>query len=121
MPIRKLYGRRYKYVLQTSWTDLIVEKMWQQKLRCTVAFKKHDVHKSSSAKYYIGIHGICKECNAIIKGNIIQKPHDNFDVKIHFIVLNIEEKHSYAAKRQLRGKRRKIITTTLIEKKKWML
>lgn len=96
--------------------------MWQQqKFRCTIAFKKYDVHQSSSAKYYIGIHGICKECNAIIKGKILHKPRDTVDVKIHFVVLNIEEeKHSYTVKRQLRDKRRKIVTTTSIEKK-WML
>lgn len=88
MPIRKLYGRRYKYVLQSGWTDIISEKAWQQqKFSCTISFKKHDVHVSSSAKYYIGIHGICKECNAIIRGKIIHQPHNNVDVKIHFIAL----------------------------------
>lgn len=118
MPVRKLYERRYKYVLQSSWTDVITEKMWQQqKLHCTLTFKKHDVHQSSSAKYYIGIHGICKECNAK-KGRIIEKPRDNVDIKIHFIISNVqEEKHSYITKRQLRGKRRKIVSATLIERK----
>lgn len=119
MPVRKLYGRRYKYVLQSSWTDVIAEKMWQQqKLHCTLTFKNHNVHQSSSAKYYIGIHGICKECNANIKGRIIEKPRDNVDIKIHFIISNVqEEKHSYITKRQLRGKRRKIVSATLIERK----
>lgn len=119
MPVQKLYGRRYKYVLQNGWTDVIAERMWQQqKFQCTIAFKKHDVHQSSSAKYYIGIHGQCKECKATIKGKIIHKPRDNVDVKIHFKALNIEEeKHSYTVKRQLKGKRRKIVTATLIEKK----
>lgn len=119
MPLWKLYGKRYKCVLQGGWTDVIADKAWQQqKFRCTIAFKKHDVHQSSSAKYYIGIHGTCKECNANIKDKIIHKPRNDVDVKIHFIVSNIEEeKHSYTAKRQLKGQRHKIVSNALIEKK----
>lgn len=84
MPVRKLYGRRYKHVLQSGWTDLIAERTWQQqKFSCTIAFKKHDVHESSSAKYYIEMHGVCKECNATIKCKIMHRPCSTVDVKIH--------------------------------------
>lgn len=119
VPIKRLYGRRYKYVLQSGWTDIIAEKAWQQqKLNCTIAFKKHDVHQSSSTKYYIGIHGTCKECNAIVKGKIINRPRDNNNVKIHFVVHNVvEENYSYKKKRPLRGKRHQIVTNTLIDRK----
>lgn len=41
MPIRKLYGRRWKNVLQSGWTDVIAERIWQQqKFSCTISFKK---------------------------------------------------------------------------------
>lgn len=118
MPIRKLYGRRYRYVLQTGWTDIIAEKVWQQqKFNCTIIFKKHDVNLSTSAKYYISVHGICKECKATIKGKIMFRPRDNVDVKIHFVVRNIlEENHSYE-KKALKSKRRQIVTSVLIDKK----
>jgi len=26
MPLRKIYGKRYRYVLQSGWTDIIAEK-----------------------------------------------------------------------------------------------
>lgn len=119
IPIRKLYGRRYRYVLQKGWTDIIAEKAWQQqKFNCTITFKKHDILLSNSAKYYILIHGTCKECNAIIKGKIMHCPRNNVDVKIHFTTHNItEEKHSYKKKRFLKGKRRQIVTNVLIDKK----
>lgn len=118
IPIRKLYGRRFKYVLQSGWTDVIAEKLWQQqKFSCTISFKKHEVSLSSSAKYYIHIHDICKECNALILGKIMSKPCENVDVKIHFTAFDVEEEnHSYEKKRQLRGKRRKIVSNILIDK-----
>jgi len=119
MPVRKLYGRRFKYVLQSGWTDIVAEKAWQQqKFTCTISFKKHDVHLSCSARYYVSVHGMCKECNTLIVGRIMRKPRDDVDVKIHFTAFNVEEgNHSYKKKRQLRGQRRKIITKTLIERK----
>lgn len=62
--------------------------------------------------------GICKECNAIIKVKILHRPCDNVDIKIHFTILNLqEEKHSYQTKRQLKNKRRKIVSNLLIDKK----
>lgn len=89
MPIRRLYGRRNRYVLQSGWTDILAEKAWQQqKFNCTITFKKHDV-QSSSAKYYISIYGFCKECNAIIKCKIMHRPRDDIDVKIHFVAFNV--------------------------------
>jgi len=119
MPVRRLYGRRFKYVLQSGWTDIIAEKVWQQqKFSCTISFKKHDVHLSCSARYYISIHGSCKECNALILGKIMRRPCDDVDVKIHFTAFNVEEEnHLYEKKRQLRGQRREIVTKTLIENK----
>jgi len=118
MPVRRLYGRRFKYVLQSDWTNIIAEKVWQQqKFNCTISFKKH-VHLSCSAKYYMSIHGSCKECNALILGKIMRRPCDDVNVKIHFTAFNIEEgNHLYEKKRQLRGQRRKIVTKTLIENK----
>lgn len=100
MPIRKIYGRRCRYVLQSGWTDVIVEKAWQQqKINCTIIFKKHDIHESSSAKHYISIHGTCKECKAIMNGKVMHRPRDNVDVKIHCIIYNIvEENHTYKKK-----------------------
>lgn len=119
MPVRKLYGRRYKYVLQSGWTDIISEKMWQQqKFSCTVVFKKHDIHESRSANCYIDIRGSCKECDATIKGKIIHRPRHNADVKLQFTAHNvIENNHSYKKKRQLRGKRRQIISNAIIDQK----
>lgn len=36
MPVRRLYGRRFKHVLQSGWTDVMAEKAWQQqKFNCT--------------------------------------------------------------------------------------
>lgn len=105
--------------MQRGWTDIIAKKVWQQqKFSCTISFKKHDVHLSSSARYYVSIHAICKECSALILGKIMRRPCDDVDVKIHFTAFNVEEeKHSYEKKRQLKGQRRKIVTKTLIEKK----
>jgi len=59
------------------------------------------------------MHGVCKECNALILGRIMRKPRDDVDVKLHFTAFNVEEgNHSYEKKQ-----RRKIITKTLIERK----
>lgn len=120
MPVRKLYGRNnYRYVLQSGWTDIIAEKVWQQqKLTCTLVFKKHDVHLSNLAKYYVVVRANCKECNAIITGRIMQRPRDNTDIKMHFIAENVEDNfHEYKKKRHLKGQRRKFVTDVLINEK----
>jgi len=117
MPVRRLYGRRFKYVLQSGWSDIIANEAWQQqKFNCTISFKKHDVYLSCSARYYVSIRGSCKECNALILGKIMRKPCDDVDVKIHFTAFNIKEGNNlYKKKRQLRDQRRKIVTKTLNE------
>jgi len=54
-PVKKTYKNRIYWVLQTGWTD-IAEKLWQ-KLDCTFVFKKHKVHLSAKARYYVVLQG----------------------------------------------------------------
>lgn len=115
-PLRKLYGRRFKYTMQSGWTDIIAEKLWtQQKLSCVISFKKHDVSCSSSARNFISIIGHCKECDALLYGTIQNEPPNNVDVKIHISIKHIrQEEHSNRKTRHLKGKRREMIADAII-------
>lgn len=57
-PVRKIYNNRVYWVLQPGWTDIIAEILWQQqKLDCVIKFKKHNVHLSNEARYYLSFRG----------------------------------------------------------------
>ncbi|KAL0098877.1 hypothetical protein PUN28_020864 [Cardiocondyla obscurior] len=52
--IKKLYNNRVYSVLQSGWTDIVAEKLWQEeKLDCVISFKTHKVYISNEARCYV--------------------------------------------------------------------
>lgn len=67
-PIKKIYNNRVYWVLQSGWTNVAAEILWQQqKLDCVIKFKKHNIYLSNEARCYISFRGSCTECAAIIE------------------------------------------------------
>lgn len=118
-PIKKIYNNRAYWVLQSGWTDVIAERLWQQqKIECVFKFKKHNVHPNNESRYYVFFCGNCIECTAIIECTLLNIPPENIDVIMKCKLKNIcYEKHANK-KRQLKGKRRAIIANMLIKERK---
>jgi len=49
MLVQRLYGRRFKYVLQSGWTDIIAEKAQQQQKNLVVQYRL----KSTTSIYLV--------------------------------------------------------------------
>jgi len=91
--------------LKSGWTDIIAEKLWQQKLVCVFKFKKHNVYLSAEAHYYTSFHGSCAECAATIACVLFTMPSDDTDVIFQCTVENIcSAKHPLIRKYMLQVK-----------------
>lgn len=55
-PVKKVYNNRVYWVLQSGWTNVIADKLWQQqKLNCVFRFKKHNVHPSNESRSQVDL------------------------------------------------------------------
>lgn len=119
-PVKKIYNNRVYWVLQSGWTDVVAEKLWQQqKLDCIFSFKKHNVHVSNEARCYVYFRGNCVECAAIIECILLKIPADDTDVIFKCKIKNIcFAKHTNIKKRHLKGKRRVMVANVMIKQHK---
>jgi len=87
---KKLYNKRVYWIMQSGWTDVVAEKLWQQhKLDCVFKFKKHNVHLNNEARCYIFFRGNCIECAATIDCTLFRMPSENTDVIFECVAKNI--------------------------------
>lgn len=102
--------------MQSGWTDIIAEKIWQQqKLECVFKFKKHRVYLRNDARCYVFFRGICVECAAIIECMLLKTPTENTDVIFICKVKDIcYAKHTTNKKRHLKGTRRAKVADKMI-------
>lgn len=111
----KTIKREFKILEKFNWPQIINRKIFEKEptIQCNLIFKRAKVFHCGPV--YCKIFGRCKECDAVLYGQIIEAPTSRQNVTIEFsITKEFLKEHLLNQKRPLMGRQREEVARKLI-------